>query len=105
MEERKRRSPRRCATLPENFKLNTSNFFHNFASGGGNHKGGARYWVSVRRQFLVPTPHALLRASSPNLSENAETRTLTLAGSNAGDNTFAWAINDLAGATMIHATK
>ncbi len=43
--------------------------------------------------------------SSPNLWENGGTRTLTLTGSNIGDNIFAMAITDLVGVTTINLTK
>ena len=44
-------------------------------------------------------------AASPNFWENGGTRTLTLTGSNTGDNTFAMAIQDLPGVTTTHLTK
>lgn len=55
------------------------------------------------------TPAATLTFSrttaSPDNWENGGNRTFTLTGSNAGDNTFATPINDLAGQTVINLTK
>jgi len=54
------------------------------------------------------TPSATLSftaASSPNLWENPGTRTLTLTGSNTGDNLFATQLTDLSGTTTINLVK